>query len=310
MIAALAIAAAMMAAPVELTAPGPNGPLAGTLIDPGPGVPAVLIIPGSGPTDRDGNNPLGITAASYRLLAEALAKRGVATLRIDKRGMFGSRAAIPDPNAVTVADYAADARTWVEALRTRTGRRCIWLLGHSEGGLVALAAAQGRDDVCGVVLVASPGRPLAATMREQFRVNPANMPILPAALTALDAFEAGRRVDPATLPSPLGAMFPASVQGFVIDLFAQRPAMLASALGVPLLIVQGEADLQVTVADAEALKAAVPAAMLIRLPRVNHVLKQVDSGDRAANLASYRDPGLPVASELVDAVASFVTERR
>jgi hypothetical protein len=106
------LAAALAAAPVPvgtpIEAPGPLAPLKGTLLG-SEGVPraTVLIIPGSGPTDRDGNNPMGVAAAPYRLLAEALTKRGVATVRIDKRGMFGSRAAIADGNAVTIADYAA-----------------------------------------------------------------------------------------------------------------------------------------------------------------------------------------------------------
>ena len=83
----------------ELTAPGPMGLLKGTLTLPsehGPlpnKTPVFLIVPGSGPTDRDGNSPLGIAAAPYRLLAEALAKRGYPSVRIDKRGMFGSEGA-------------------------------------------------------------------------------------------------------------------------------------------------------------------------------------------------------------------------
>ncbi|HCJ43910.1 MAG TPA: alpha/beta hydrolase, partial [Erythrobacter sp.] len=99
-------------------APGPQGDLAGTLIAPAEGQPLVLIIPGSGPTDRDGNNPLGVTAALYRLLADALAERGIGTLRIDKRGMFASKAAVADANAVTIADYVTDTASWVGAART------------------------------------------------------------------------------------------------------------------------------------------------------------------------------------------------
>jgi hypothetical protein len=317
-ILAAALAAAMVPAappaplptPVDLTAPGPQGSLAGTLIDPGKDAPAVIILPGSGPTDRDGNNPMGITAAPYRLLAEALAVRGVATLRIDKRGLFGSKGAVPDPNDVTIAGYAADAHGWIDVVRARTGRRCVWLFGHSEGGLVALAAAQRADGVCGVVLVASPGRPLAEVMREQLRANPANAPILPQAIATIEALEKGQRVPAATLPAPLQPLFNDRVQGFVIDLFRQRPAEEAAALRVPLLVVQGEADLQVAPADARALAAAQPRATLALLPRVNHVLKEVASDDRAANLATYADPSRPIAPGVVDAVATFVTAKR
>src|SRR4051812_28867772 len=112
--AASVAAAAPVGTPIE--APGPLAPLKGSLVMP-PAKPAatILIIPGSGPTDRDGNNPLGVRAAPYRLLAEGLAAKGVATVRIDKRGMFESRAAVSDGNAVTVADYAADAHRWAKA---------------------------------------------------------------------------------------------------------------------------------------------------------------------------------------------------
>ncbi|MEO1731199.1 MAG: alpha/beta hydrolase, partial [Pseudomonadota bacterium] len=110
--------------PRTLTAEGPEGELAGTLIPPSSGQGVVLIVPGSGPTDRDGNNPLGVTAASYRLLAEALAERGIGSVRIDKRGMFGSKAAIPDPNDVTIADYARDIHAWIKSVRAETGAQC------------------------------------------------------------------------------------------------------------------------------------------------------------------------------------------
>ncbi|HEV2043620.1 MAG TPA: alpha/beta hydrolase, partial [Sphingomicrobium sp.] len=118
LIASLAATLAL-APPIErpLTAPGPLAPLAGTLLDAGKRAPVVVIIPGSGPTDRDGNNPLGVSAAPYRLLAQGLAARGITTVRIDKRGMFGSKAAIANANAVTIADYAADARAWARSAR-------------------------------------------------------------------------------------------------------------------------------------------------------------------------------------------------
>jgi len=305
-LAAAAIAVASPLAAEDMTIPGPQGPLAGTFAGRDTGAPVVVIVPGSGPTDRDGNNPLGITAAPYRLLAEALATRDVASVRIDKRGLFGSKAAVADANAVTIADYARDVRGWAAAAAKRTGRGCAWLLGHSEGGLVALAAAQQPGDICGVILVATPGRPLATVMREQLRANPANAPVLAPALAAIDTLERGGRVDPATLPAPLAALFRADIQPFLIDLFRQDPAGLAAKLAVPLVVVQGEADLQTGVADARALAAAKPGATLVLLPGVNHVLKTMKASDRAANMAAYADPSLPIAPGLVDAVTAAV----
>jgi len=306
MLSTLLIAAAVMAPTTfDVSAPGPMAPLAGTAIDAGKNTPVVLIIPGSGPTDRDGNNPLGVKAASYKLLAEALATKGVSTVRIDKRGMFGSRAAIADGNAVTIGDYAADVRQWVAATRQRTGATCVWVLGHSEGGLVALAAAQRPAGICGVISVAGPGRKVGAVLREQLRANPANAAILNPALKAVDALEAGRKVPVADLPGPLATIFAPQIQGYLIDLLAQDPARLAASLTVPLLIVQGETDLQTNPADARTLAAAQPKAKLVLVPGVNHVLKEAPL-DRGANLATYADPDRPVAAPVVDAVAAFV----
>ena len=297
---------AAAAAISAITAPGPAGPLEGTLTDAGKGAPVIVIIPGSGPTDRDGNNPLGITAASYRLLAEALGARGVSTIRIDKRGMFGSKAAIPDANAVTIADYSTDVRNWVAVARKHTGTRCAWLLGHSEGGLVALAAAQDRKDICGVILVAAPGRKLGDILRDQLRANPANAPVLDDALGAITALEAARKVDVSAFHPALGQLFAPQVQGFLIDAMAKDPAALASALKVPLLIVGGDRDVQVPAADARALAAAQPKAKLVVLPGMTHALKLSKSDSRADIMATYMDASEPVAAGLVDAIAAFV----
>lgn len=290
----------------QVTVPGPQGPLTGTLTLAEGKEPAVVIIPGSGPTDRDGNSPMGITAGAYRMLADALAAKGVSSIRIDKRGMFGSRAAVADANSATFADYAADARAWAKLAARRTGNTCAWLVGHSEGGVVALQAAQSADGICGVVLLSSPGRALGDVMRGQFRANPANAPILPAALGMLDAVQAGKTVDPATLPAPLGAMFPIGVQTYLSRVIAVDPATLAKTARVPVVIVQGDADLQVSVTeDAGRIAAAQPKAALTVLPGVNHVLKAV-GGDRIANQRSYADSSLPIAPAVVDAVVGAV----
>ena len=309
---ALLIAAALAAAaPVErqLAAPGPLAPLAGTLLDAGKGAPVVVIIPGSGPTDRDGNNPLGVAAASYRLLAEVLAKHRITTVRIDKRGMFGSKAAIANANEVTIADYAADAHAWAKAARAATGVKCVWLLGHSEGSLVALVAGQDRRNLCGVISVSGVGRKFGTVIRDQLTSNPANAPILAPALAALDSLEKGQRVDGNTLPAPLQPLFGEAVQPYLIDLMAQDPARLAASLKLPLLVVQGERDLQVRVEDAQALAAAQRKSRLVLVPGVNHVLKAVATDDRAANFATYADPSLPVSLGVVDAIVAFVKRR-
>lgn len=303
------IAATMPMADRDIAAPGPEGPLKGSWTGPeGAKVPVVLMIPGSGPTDRDGNSPRGLKAASLRLLAEGLAARGIASVRIDKRGMFASAGAIPDANKVTIDDYAADTRAWIAAIRAKTGAPCVWVLGHSEGGLVALDTAAARPaGLCGVIAVSTPGRRLGEVMRAQLHANPANAPILADADRAIALLEAGHTIPAASLTPPLSMLFADVIQPFLVNSFAKDPAKLAAATSKPLLIVQGEADLQVTVEDAKILKAAQPKATLILLPKVNHVLKTVEGESRGANLATYADPNLPIAPGVVTAVADFIT---
>ncbi|MFN3388137.1 MAG: alpha/beta hydrolase [Allosphingosinicella sp.] len=296
----------------EIEAAGPAGPLKGTLLAPAAGAakaPLVLILPGSGPTNRDGDNSLGLKPASYRLLAEALAERGIASVRIDKRGMFGSAGAAADANAVTVEDYVADTRAWIASARRETGAQCVWLLGHSEGGLVALAAAR-EDDVCGLVLVAAPGRRLSDVLRTQLTANPANAPVMADAERAIAALEKSERVDVSGFHPALQGLFAPQVQGFLISLFAHDPAALLAGYGKPVLIVQGETDIQVTVEDARRLAAANSGAKLVLLPDVNHVLKTAPAGDQAANLRTYSDPALPLAPGVADAIAGFVRQAR
>jgi uncharacterized protein len=303
-----AMAAPIMAAPKssELTAKGPEGPLAGTLIEAKTSAPLVLIIPGSGPTDRDGNNPLGVSSSSYRMLAEALSERGITSLRIDKRGMFGSEKAA-DGNDVSFAKYAEDINAWIDSVQAKTPKRkCVWLLGHSEGGPVALVTAQNNPRVCGVVLAASPGRKLQDVLREQLNANPANAPLIPDAMRAIDELSAGRTIDVSKMHPALQQLFDPAIQRFLISSFATDPAKLAASLDKPLLILQGDSDAQVTAADANVLKSAQPKATLMVFDGVTHVLKKAKDATPAAAVATYTDAASPVDARLVDAIVGFV----
>ncbi|MFH7825964.1 alpha/beta hydrolase [Kluyvera chengduensis] len=287
---------------------GPQGPLKGTLLTPNSKPTAVvLIVPGSGPTDRDGNNPLGVNASPYRLLAEGLAAKGFATLRIDKRGMFASALAVEDANAVTITDYVDDIRSWVKVLKRHMHTSCIWILGHSEGGLVALASAQ-EEGVCGVVLIATPGRPMGEVLRKQLHANPENEMILEQALPIINALEHRRRVDITDIPPALQNLFNPAVQGFLINAFSYDPGHLISTIFKPVLLLQGQRDLQVNETDARLLQAANPRASLVILPNMNHILKEMTSDDRLVNIASYAEPTRPLAPGLIDSIAHFLLQ--
>jgi pimeloyl-ACP methyl ester carboxylesterase len=295
----------------EIEAPGPNGPLKGLMLSPdAAGAPVVLIIPGSGPTNRDGNSLHGLDTDTYKLLAKGLAATGIASVRTDKRGMFSSHAAIPNGNDVAIADYASDVHAWAKAIGEKTGAKCIWVLGHSEGGLVAMVAAKDNPpDICGLLLVATFGHKFGDILKEQMRSNPAYAPILDEALRDVDTLEAGKHVEMSiehTKPE-IFATFPPAAQGFLIDLLSYDPPKILASYKGPVLILQGERDIQISVDGAKLLNAADANAKLVLLPDVNHVLKAVDSDDRMANLKTYFDPKLPLAPGVVETIADFIT---
>ncbi len=294
-------AGAAIAEPVQI--PGPQGPLEAEMIAVDGAAHAVVIIPGSGPTDRDGNAPpMGLKSNTYKLLAEELAASGVASLRIDKRGFYGSAAAISDPNAVTIAAYADDARKWVE--RAASLAPCVWIAGHSEGGLVALVAAEKAPQaLCGLILLATSGRPTGQLLIEQLQANPANAPLLPEIKAIVADLEAGKSRDPATMTQVLQPLFSPGLQRYMIDLFAYDPAAVAGKWRGRTLIVQGSADIQVRPRDADILEAALPDAERVNLPGGTHMLKVDKEGQP---FATYTDPGLPLHADLTPAITRFL----
>ncbi|HEX3674645.1 MAG TPA: alpha/beta fold hydrolase [Rhizomicrobium sp.] len=288
----------------EASLPTTLGTLYGTLVTPEKSSAVALILAGSGPTDRDGNSTMGIHPNTLKLLAGALGARGITTLRTDKRGIAQSADAMISESDLTPQTYADDAKAWVAQLRGQTGAKCIWLIGHSEGALIAEMAAQNNPDICGLVLASAPGRKLGDIIRAQINSNPANPADLKAeADNILNTLENGQTV--ADVPPVLAPLFRPSVQPYMIAELALDPAAMLGAMKLPVLIVQGDNDIQVSVDDAKALSAAEPDAKLVILPGVNHVLKQAPA-DRAENIATYNNPDLPIAPRVTDAITAFI----
>ncbi len=310
----LTAAPAAHAAPVEtfLEAEGPGGLLKGTLLTPEnrPDAPVMVLIPGSGPTDRDGNNPMGVAGGPYRKLAEALAEEGIATLRVDKRGQFASGGASFGEAGPTIAAYAEDMKAWIAQARVTTGAECVWLAGHSEGGLVAQVTAQDAEGVCGLILISAGGRRLSDVIREQITSNPANPPdVLEQSERALGSLERGQRIDVSGFHPALQPLFTPQLQGFLISIFSYDPADLLKTYRGPVLIVQGTTDIQIRMSDARRLAAARPDAKLVVIEGMNHVLR-IAPEDRMANAATYADTSLPLAPGVAEAIAEFIRRPR
>ena len=298
--------------------------LSGTLLKPA-GVerpPVVLLIAGSGPTDRDGNQG-GAGPGELHQLADALAECGIASLRYDKRGVGRSAAVEPGEQNFLLDTFVADANAWLAYLGHRPDLGTPVVAGHGEGGLIAILIAErvraaglrGRLDrqfdrlvarpmpAAAMVLLAAPGRPFGAVLRDQLRRSGMPAALLNEALATLAALEKGRTVP--TVRPELAALFRPSVQPFLRSKLAVDPARELRALRLPVMIVSGGHDLQGGAADAARLAAARPDAVRLDVADMNHVLK-IAPADRAGQQEADANPDLPLAPGLADAIADFV----
>ncbi|MGR6496681.1 alpha/beta fold hydrolase [Pseudomonas fulva] len=265
--------------------------------------PVVLIIAGSGPTDRDGNNPAGGRVDNLKRLALLLANANIASVRYDKRGVAASQPATPDERDLSVERYVADVVAWGHKLKADPRFGPLILIGHSEGALIASLAAE-QAGASAVISLAGSGRPMAEVVREQLaeRLPPAH---LARGSALLDRLEAGQTS--LDVPAPLRQVFRPSVQPYLITLFRQDPAAAFARLSMPALIVQGRNDVQVDVADAQKLKDAKPDAHLVLIEGMNHMLR-ISPKDMSEQRESYQNPQLPLARELGEQIVAFIRQ--
>ncbi len=300
----LALPLGAQESPIELKTP--TGTVHGTLLMPAGTsgtVPVVLIIAGSGPTDRDGNSPLlAGKNNSLRYVAEALARNGVASVRYDKRGVAGSASAATSEADLRFTTYVDDAAAWVSQLAADPRFSRVMIIGHSEGSLISIMAAR-RTPVAKVMSLAGAGRSAAVVLDEQLSKN---LPptLLGDARQVLAELRAGRTV--ATPPPALAALFRPSVQPYLISWLNLDPAAEAAKVRVPHVVVQGTTDLQIGVADAERIGTATQDTRVEIVEGMNHVLKEVT--DPAKQAASYSDSTLPLHPRLLILLRDFVTK--
>ena len=290
--------------PIELNTE--SGTLYGSLVLPKSDkpVPVVLIIAGSGPTDRDGNNTQAGRNDGLKKLAWRLAQSNIASVRFDKRGIAQSLPAAPDERTLTLDQYVTDAVAWGQKLKADPRFGDVYVLGHSEGALIASLAAP-RMDATGVISIAGTARPVGQVLREQLQRNHLPPSLLQRSFELIHTLEAARTDD--NVPQALQVIFRPSVQPYLISLLRYDPAKAFAALTMPALIIQGTHDIQVDVNDARSLKAAKPNADLTLIDGMNHVMRIVPM-DMKRQIQSYNDPNQRLSSELGDAIVRFITK--
>ncbi|RCH54340.1 hypothetical protein DJ568_13705 [Mucilaginibacter hurinus] len=285
-----------------------SGNLSGSLVTPknaGGKVPVVLIIPGSGPIDRNGNSDkLGkdtLKANTYALLANELGKKGIATLRYDKRGI-GQSASSTKEAETRLDDMVEDALGIINDLNERNEFSKVIVLGHSEGSLVGIIAARDAA-VNALISVAGAGESADKIMTEQMKKQPSY--VFEGFNRVLDSMKRGK-MTPNVDPSLYRFVRP-SIQLYLMSWFRFDPAKEIKKLKIPMLLIQGTTDLQTSVTQAEKLKKAKSDAQLLIIPNMNHVLKEAPA-DTKHNLATYSNPNLPLKPELVNGIADFVNK--
>jgi pimeloyl-ACP methyl ester carboxylesterase len=307
MVAAISAISGVSAAPIEqqVTFPGANGiTLAGTLVLPERAraehsVPAMLLVQGSGPTDRDGNQPPSLRTDLLREVAGFLAAQNIGSLRFDKRGMYANRQTLPKrPEELpqffswtAMVDDAAGAFGFLAAQPAIDAAR-VGVLGHSEGGLMALdLARRSQRKPTVLVLVATPGRMFGEVVHDQLSALLDRQGATPEQRRFF--LEADRRIRaqilasgqvPSDVPPGLAALYPGYLGPYFKSVLALDPPALAKEFKGPLLVINGTADTQVSATSdapqfAAALAGRADGSEVVTPVGVSHSLKTVAGAD-------------------------------
>ncbi len=261
--------------------------------------PVALLIAGSGSIDHDGNGPQ-MKPATLKKLSDQLVARNIATLRYDKRGAGGWKPEFGKPEDFRFKDFVTDASALVKYLRDSGKFSRVILVGHSEGGLVAILTAQ-QQSVDRLVLLATAARKQGELLKAQLERKLSPDAYAPAA-KAIDSIMAGQIVD----PPPQGLPIPPAMQPGLASAFNEDPVTPLQKLVMPILIVAGGRDLQLARVDMIALSTAAPQAKTAWEPEMNHVL--VDVKDDGDNLAAYGQSDRPLDPNMIEEVAAFILE--
>ena len=280
----------------------PTGNIEGTLLVPSKEhSPLVLIIAGSGPTDRNGNN-ISLQNNSLKMIAQGLYMNDISSFRFDKRGISRSAAAGMSEEDLRFEHYIEDVQQWCSLLKEDSRFSSFIILGHSEGSLIGMIASQ-TVSPDKFISLAGPGFSMQATLRRQLADQPVY--ILSMSLPIIEQLEKGKTVD--SVPPLINMLFRPSIQPYLISTFKYDPVIEISKVQSPVLIVQGTTDIQIQVEDAKKLAAANSNSELVIIEGMNHILKEADA-NRFLNLRTYGDPNLELKQGLIEKITKFIVD--
>jgi uncharacterized protein len=258
----------------------------------------VILIAGSGPTDRDGNQK-GLTNNSLKLLAQALANNGIAVYSYDKRIFAQIASGKLDEASLSFDNFIDDAKAVIHYFKNQKKYHSITIAGHSEGALIGMVAANGNANA--YISIAGAGRPIDEVLLEQIGKQ---APFLKEEVQKnLETLKSGTTFE--LKNQMLASLFRASVQPYMISWIKYNPQTEIKKLQIPTLLINGDKDIQVSVQDAQLLQQAKPDAQLKIIPNMNHIFKLI-KGDDAENKASYTNPDLPIATDLSELITTFI----
>lgn len=262
-------------------------------------VALVLFISGSGPTDRDGNQA-NMKNDCFKLLAQDLAAHEIASFRFDKMGIGASIPLDLNTEDLRIHHFVNDIKGWIQMLAEDSRFSHIIVAGHSLGSLMGILASQ-ESPADAFISIAGPGKALHELIYDQLN---AQSPFLATgARNVIDSLAAGYLVQ--EVHPFLVNLFNHAIQPYLISVFKHDPTEEIKKLNMPVLIIQGDHDLQVSVSDAENLHGAHHDSELAIISQMNHVLKEAPL-DRNENILFYNDPSAPVSPELVERVVKFI----
>lgn len=258
----------------------------------------VILIAGSGPTDRDGNQK-GLANNSLKYVSEELAKNDIAVFSYDKRIIAQMKSGTVNEATLTFNDFITDATSVLLFFKNKKKYNKIVIAGHSEGSLIGMIAANEKADA--FISLAGAGRTIDAVLVEQITKQ---APFLKEETQKnLDILKRGKTFE---LKNPmLASIFRESIQPYMISWIQYNPQIEIAKLQMPVLIVNGTKDLQVAVSEAELLKKAKPEAELVLIENMNHICKVIN-GDDTENMKSYSNPDVPIATKLTSTITTFV----